>query len=294
MFRREAQPFEHDLEDDAEPYLEAVKKRKYVHQIARPAKSAAGGVVDLMSSDDDDEVQVVSSAGATEGPNVAKAARAALDKINMKVGAEVDRQRGNSQLSQTNSQSNPSNPPSSSTQFDEVDGKAADLMRRLLDSRRTLSQSTNRVDLVASKDNEEVYKPPTVLTAAERAVRAQEAMLRYDQQASSSSRASSTTNAQPEAKAEPMIKIVTRLNGNHDHPWRIRQDQAFGKVRAKFAEIYGLQVVQVKFKFDGDSISDDSTPTSLDLEDEDLIEVVIDKALYEKAVASHLSSQKKK
>jgi hypothetical protein len=101
------------------------------------------------------------------------------------------------------------------------------------------------------------------------------------------------------------------------------------KVRAKFAEIYGLEVVQVKFKFDGDSISDDSTPTSLDLEDEDLIEVVvcpyirlcvsishatalcfffskrlipfspslsleqIDKALYEKAVTSHLNSQKK-
>lgn len=46
-------------------------------------------------------------------------------------------------------------------------------------------------------------------------------------------------------------------------------------MRARFIEVYGLPVESVKFVFDGEAVEWDATPESLEMEDDDIVEVKV-------------------
>ena len=48
-----------------------------------------------------------------------------------------------------------------------------------------------------------------------------------------------------------------------------------GQLRAKFGEVYDLPPASFQLTFDGDPIADDETPESLDMEDDNIIDVKV-------------------
>ena len=52
---------------------------------------------------------------------------------------------------------------------------------------------------------------------------------------------------------------------------------SFLQLRGKFAAVYGLPLTSIKFQFDGETIKDSETPHSLDMEDENMVDVMVSK-----------------
>ena len=71
-----------------------------------------------------------------------------------------------------------------------------------------------------------------------------------------------------------MIKLKTRLSGN-GHEWKVRvgKTDPFKNLKMKFSDVYGVELKYLSFKFDGEPIADDDTTKSLDMEDDNLIDV---------------------
>lgn len=82
------------------------------------------------------------------------------------------------------------------------------------------------------------------------------------------------------------IKLITRLNGQHEHKWKINRANPLSKLHDQVAQLYGLQLSQVTMKFDGDVIGGNKTPDDLDMDDENLIDIKIDKIFYDAAIAT--------
>jgi hypothetical protein len=47
------------------------------------------------------------------------------------------------------------------------------------------------------------------------------------------------------------------------------------QIRSKFADIYGLEIGHVKMEFDGDKIQDGDTADSLEIEDDNIVDVQV-------------------
>lgn len=97
----------------------------------------------------------------------------------------------------------------------------------------------------------------------------------------------------------PQCKFSTRLNGKHEHKWKLGMNEPFSKVfqfcqsllahslhshllyvfvrqiKAAFASMYGIISSQAKFEFDGQVIGDSDTPQGLDMEDDVLVDVKV-------------------
>jgi small ubiquitin-related modifier len=90
------------------------------------------------------------------------------------------------------------------------------------------------------------------------------------------------------------VKFKTRLNGQHEHRWMVGKEDAFSKIKGKFADVYGLSLRDIKkFEFDGEAIDDDETPSTLDMDNGDLIDVTIDAKKLDGALAHETSKSKK-
>uniref|UniRef100_A0A914XG22 J domain-containing protein n=1 Tax=Plectus sambesii TaxID=2011161 RepID=A0A914XG22_9BILA len=57
----------------------------------------------------------------------------------------------------------------------------------------------------------------------------------------------------------------------------VTQEQTFGFIKETYAQNHGLDAAKIFFIFDGDRIGDDSTPSSLEMEDDDCVDVVVHK-----------------
>ena len=90
-----------------------------------------------------------------------------------------------------------------------------------------------------------------------------------------------------EQEQEPVyVKFCTRLNGEHEHKWKVKRGESFGTIMGKFAAFYGLDGGDVtSFQIDGEQIDKEGSPESLDMEDGDLIDVKVTASKYSAAVA---------
>ena len=125
-------------------------------------------------------------------------------------------------------------------------------------------------------DNRPVYSFPKILTAAERKENITAATDTYLKDIIGVD----DVSREDEKGINPqidMIKIKTRMD-KHEKKWKIEKDGAFGKLKGHIGEMYGISAQHVILKFDDDKIEDTDTPRSLDLDDDDLLDVKLDKA----------------
>ncbi|CAJ0956713.1 unnamed protein product, partial [Mesorhabditis belari] len=67
------------------------------------------------------------------------------------------------------------------------------------------------------------------------------------------------------------LKVVGQ-DANEVH-FRVKFGTSMGKLKKSYAERTGVQVGQLRFLFDGRRINDEDTPKTLDMEEDDVIEV---------------------
>ena len=73
-----------------------------------------------------------------------------------------------------------------------------------------------------------------------------------------------------------VLRLCTKL-GKHSWQWGVHAHDTFGKLKGKFAEVYGIAPAEIIFVFDGDLIRDESTFIDLEMEDDFLIDVRVPK-----------------
>lgn len=72
--------------------------------------------------------------------------------------------------------------------------------------------------------------------------------------------------------AAKTLEIVLQWQGGQQKV-KMKMQDPFGKLRKKFAEKKKVNASKVRFVFDGDDLGEDETPESLDMEDEDKVDV---------------------
>ncbi|KZV71482.1 small ubiquitin-related modifier [Peniophora sp. CONT] len=85
---------------------------------------------------------------------------------------------------------------------------------------------------------------------------------------------------QPEVKAEegpnaPInIKVVSSTG--EEIYFKIKRSTKLSKLQGAYANKVGKDVASIRFLYDGNRIQDDDTPSSLDMEDNDTIDVMVE------------------
>ncbi|KAK8579489.1 hypothetical protein V6N13_142695 [Hibiscus sabdariffa] len=83
---------------------------------------------------------------------------------------------------------------------------------------------------------------------------------------------------QPTIPASERAKIVISIQNKDElKQFRVYMDDKFGKLFSQYANKAKLDLQSLVFSFDGDKINLDATPTSLGMEDDDIIEVHVKK-----------------
>ncbi|KAA8498316.1 Small ubiquitin-related modifier [Porphyridium purpureum] len=77
------------------------------------------------------------------------------------------------------------------------------------------------------------------------------------------------------SQAEAHIRIKARFDDGSDMVFRMSCSDAFAKMEQAIAARKGVDLAKVRLEFDGMVIGSDQTPTSLDLEDDDLIDIIL-------------------
>ncbi|CAJ0961473.1 unnamed protein product, partial [Mesorhabditis belari] len=67
------------------------------------------------------------------------------------------------------------------------------------------------------------------------------------------------------------LKVVGQ-DANEVH-FRVKYGTSMGKLKKSYADRTGVSVVSLRFLFDGRRIADEDTPKSLEMEEDDVIEV---------------------
>ena len=67
------------------------------------------------------------------------------------------------------------------------------------------------------------------------------------------------------------LKVVGQ-DSNENH-FRVKMTSAMGKLKKSYSERVGAPIASLRFLFDGKRINDDETPKSLEMEQDDVIEV---------------------
>ncbi|VDM63810.1 unnamed protein product [Angiostrongylus costaricensis] len=68
------------------------------------------------------------------------------------------------------------------------------------------------------------------------------------------------------------LKVVGQ-DSNEVH-FRVKNGTAMGKLKKSYADRTGVAVSSLRFLFDGRRINDDDTPKTLEMEEDDVIEVI--------------------
>ena len=79
------------------------------------------------------------------------------------------------------------------------------------------------------------------------------------------------------------IQLKTRLD-RCERIWECHPDVQFKELKLRFAETFGIDLVDIIFTFDGEALKDSDTPRSLGMENEDLIDVRVPKNKVESAI----------
>mmetsp|Transcript_705 Transcript_705/g.1218 ORF Transcript_705/g.1218 Transcript_705/m.1218 type:complete len:428 (+) Transcript_705:116-1399(+) len=161
-------------------------------------------------------------------------------------------------------------------------------------ARKSAAPTTASNDVIElDGDDTQIFKTRKVLTASERAAQTAKSIesLTQSKRSSSSSGSGSGNGSNPlstlpSSSLGPKCQIVTRLNGKHKRNWTVGLNEALRRIRAEFAQSYGLPLSKLKFVFEGMSFGDADTPAKLDMEDdsENMVDVKVDNDLYQPAV----------
>lgn len=76
-----------------------------------------------------------------------------------------------------------------------------------------------------------------------------------------------------EAGAGEYIKLKVVGQDTNELHFRVKKMTNFAKLKRSYSERIGVPVTALRFLFDGRRIDDSDTPASLDMEEEDVIEV---------------------
>ena len=78
---------------------------------------------------------------------------------------------------------------------------------------------------------------------------------------------------QTESKEAEYIKLKVVGQDSNEIHFRVKMSTNMGKLKKSYAERVGVQGSTLRFLFDGKRIQDEDTPKSLEMEQEDVIEV---------------------
>jgi len=87
--------------------------------------------------------------------------------------------------------------------------------------------------------------------------------------------AAAPTEAKPEGGSEPITVRVRDQTGEETF-FKIKKTTKMSKVFSTYAQRKGVQVNSLRFLLDGERIKDDSTPKTLELEDNDQIDCMLE------------------
>ncbi|KAF8174557.1 small ubiquitin-related modifier [Pholiota molesta] len=79
---------------------------------------------------------------------------------------------------------------------------------------------------------------------------------------------------QEDANATINIKVVS--SGGEEVFFKIKRSTKLSKLQGAYASKVGKDVSSIRFLYDGARIQDDDTPASLDMEDNDTIDVMVE------------------
>ncbi|KAH9915587.1 ubiquitin-like protein [Epithele typhae] len=77
-----------------------------------------------------------------------------------------------------------------------------------------------------------------------------------------------------DANAPINIKVATQTG--EEVFFKIKRNTKLSKLQAAYASKVGKDVSSIRFLYDGNRISDDDTPSSLEMEDNDTIDVMVE------------------
>ena len=89
----------------------------------------------------------------------------------------------------------------------------------------------------------------------------------------------SDNEAAPEVKAEDgnaPINIKVLSSTGEEVFFKIKRSTKLSKLQGAYANKVGKDVNSIRFLYDGARINDDDTPSSLDMEDNDTIDVMVE------------------
>lgn len=164
---------------------------------------------------------------------------------------------------------------------------------RIKKSLEAIRMSQNRL-LSANKTvfiEESVVAPVlhqvNIPSAAERLRKANQS-LSASQPSVSNTVATTENPDSPASDDENTLQVRTRLNGRHEHVWRVRAEDSFSKLLQRVSSLYALPPGKLSLVLDGDRISPEQKPGDFDLEagDEVLVDAATDADLYANAVAA--------
>ncbi|EGT57878.1 hypothetical protein CAEBREN_08029 [Caenorhabditis brenneri] len=79
--------------------------------------------------------------------------------------------------------------------------------------------------------------------------------------------------AEAEAEAQEFIKIKVVSQDSNEVIFRVKPGTSMAKLKNSYASRTGAAVGTLRFLFDGTRLKDEDTPKSLEMEDDDVIEV---------------------
>jgi len=169
--------------------------------------------------------------------------------------------------------------------------RARELVAKV-DSKQKQSINNYEVDMIDLDIEDNIARPVfgKIMTAAERLKQAPVFsldLLESELGIKSNNPSRAADINQPVDVTNKGVKLKTRLNGKHEAKWIVVQDDVFGKLKDKFANLYKISIDDIKkFEFDGEELDNNETPLDQDMEDGDLIDAKIDAALLEDALAA--------
>ncbi|KAH8114269.1 ubiquitin-like protein [Phellopilus nigrolimitatus] len=87
-----------------------------------------------------------------------------------------------------------------------------------------------------------------------------------------------------DANAPINIKVVS--SGGEEVFFKIKRSTKLSKLQSAYAHKIGKEVGTIRFLYDGDRINDDDTPASLDMEENDTIDVMVERQSFHPFVRS--------
>jgi len=84
---------------------------------------------------------------------------------------------------------------------------------------------------------------------------------------------SESNMAEDTKESSEYIKIKVVGQDTNELHFRVKKTTAFSKLKKSYSDRIGVPLTSLRFLFDGRRIDDNDTPQSLDMEEEDVIEV---------------------